>query len=288
VLRDGRVAGTLEAGEINHDALVNLIMGRQVKALLERHHHRPGAGLRLECRDVAGGPVRKASFGIRTGEIVGIAGLLGSGRSSLLRLIAGDVPREAGNVLVDGTDSSFSGPGDAARGGVAYAPEDRLTAAAFLDLSVRENIGITAARRYFRRGLLRHRTERMEARELLQAYQVKAASTEAPLSTLSGGNQQKALLVRWLRLNPRLLLLDEPTQGVDVGARAEIWQLVRQAVDQGAAALVVLSDFDELVSTCDRAIVLSRGSTVLERACEGLSESDLEHSVLSADGMARA
>jgi ribose transport system ATP-binding protein len=283
VLRDGKVAGMLDAAEIDHDALVNLIMGRKVQAALARHASAVRDDVRLRCEGLAGGPIRRAELSLCAGEVVAIAGLLGSGRSSLLRLIAGDVAREAGTVFVDGSPVDFAGPREAALARVAYTPEDRLASAAFLGLSVRENIGITSAGHYFRGGALRHGAERRDTRRLLEEYQVKAASTESPLSTLSGGNQQKALLVRWLRLNPRLLLLDEPTQGVDVGARAEIWQLVRNAVDGGAAALVVLSEFEELVNVCDRVIVLRAGTTAMELDCAGLSDGVLEHAVLSGE-----
>jgi ribose transport system ATP-binding protein len=222
------------------------------------------------------------------GEIVGVAGLLGSGRSTLLRLIAGDAPHEAGEIRIDGDPVSYAGPREATRAGVAYSPEDRRISSAFMDLSVRENMGIASARRYFRGGRLRHRAEAADARQLMKTYQVRAASTEIPLASLSGGNQQKALLVRWLRLEPRLLLLDEPTQGVDVGARAEIWHLVREAVDAGAAALVVLSDFEELVSVCDRTVVVCAGRTMSELECEDLSVKTLERAALGMEGVVAA
>lgn len=288
VLRDGRVAGTLERSEIDHGSLVSMITGSKAAAAMPTRPAHSGGESRLQCRDLAGGAVHGASFELCAGEIVAVAGLLGSGRSTLLRMIAGDESRESGEILFDGAEVSFRDPRDAAKAGVAYSPEDRRTSAAFLDMSVRENIGMASADQYFRHGYLNHRAEIADAWRLLDTYQVRAASTEMPLSGLSGGNQQKALLVRWFRLRPRVLLLDEPTQGVDVGARAEIWQLVRRAVDEGAAALVVLSDFEELVSMCDRAIVMSRGRTVTEVDCDDLSESKLESLVLSTEGTTTA
>jgi ribose transport system ATP-binding protein len=282
VLRDGRVAGELQAEQINHDALVTMIMGRTVQAALSRHESTVRHSVRLRCDGLAGGPVRGADLTVCAGEVVAIAGLLGAGRSSLLRLVAGDLAPEAGTIHLDDDQVAFRGSREAGAAGVAYSPEDRLASAAFLELSVRENMGMGCAEDYFRGGFMRHRAEARDARRLLGDYHIKARSTEMPLSTLSGGNQQKALLARWFRRDPRLLLLDEPTQGVDVGARAEIWQLVRQAVDGGAAALVVLSDYEELVSVCDRVIVVSKGRTVMELDREGLTESALEHAVLSA------
>lgn len=285
ILRDGRVAATLEGSEITHDALVELIAGEshQAAATSTRALRRIGAA-RLRCAGLAGGAVRGASLEVHAGEIVGVAGLLGSGRSTLLQLVGGDVAREEGEVLLDDQPVSFRSPRDGVRAGVAFSPENRRESAAFMELSVRENMGILSARRYFRRGCLRHRQEARDARRLLETYQVRAASTETPIGLLSGGNQQKALLARWLRLAPRLLLLDEPTQGVDVGARAEIWHLVRRAVDEGSAALVVLSDFEELVSVCDRVILVRHGRTVGELDCRGLTDSALEHAVLATEG----
>ncbi|WP_109508559.1 sugar ABC transporter ATP-binding protein [Nocardioides speluncae] len=285
ILRDGRVAATLDGSEITHDALVELIAGEsRVTTATVSHAPRPGGVARLRCAGLVGGAVRGADFDVRAGEIVGVAGLLGSGRSSLLRLVSGDAARDAGEVFLDDVPVSFGSPRDGVRAGVAYSPEDRRDSAAFMDLSVRENMGILSTRGYFRWGRLRHRCEARDAHDLCGTYQVRAASTEMPLGLLSGGNQQKALLARWLRLEPRLLLLDEPTQGIDVGARAEIWQLVRRAVDRGSAALVVLSDLEELVSMCDRVILVRRGETVGELDCKELTDTALEQAVLATEG----
>lgn len=285
ILRDGRVAATLEGSEITHGALVELIAGEiHPAAAASTQTPRRSGTPRLRCAGLTGGAVRGASLEVHAGEIVGVAGLLGSGRSTLLRLVVGDATREAGEVLLDEQPVAFGSPRDGVRARVAFSPENRRESAAFMDLSVRENMGILSTRRYFRRGRLRHRQEARDARGLLDAYQVRAASTETPIGLLSGGNQQKALLARWLRLDPRLLLLDEPTQGVDVGSRAEIWHLVRRAVDEGSAALVVLSDFEELVSVCDRVILVRAGRTVGELACRGLTDSALEHAVLATEG----
>jgi ribose transport system ATP-binding protein len=287
ILRDGRVAGTLHGAEITHASLVGMITGDTSPAPAESPASAPAQkpqNPRLRCSGLVGGPVRHASLELYPGEIVGVAGLLGSGRSTLLRLLGGSAARESGQVVLDGEPVSFGSPRAAVRAGVALSPEDRRESAAFMELSVRENMGIASAGRYFRRGRLRHREEARDARDLFRAYDVRAASTEIPIGLLSGGNQQKALLARWLRLDPRLLLLDEPTQGVDVGARAEIWRLVRRAVDQGAAALAVLSDFEELVSVCDRVIVVCRGRTVGVLDCQELTDSALEHAVLANEG----
>ena len=280
VLRDGRVTGTLRREEIDHSTLVSMITGSEGSTTLSRARAKPRGDTRLLCEDLIGGPVRGASLSVDAGEIVGVAGLLGSGRSTLLRLISGDVRREDGSIHIDDEPVDYSHPSASVRAGVAYVPENRRSSAAFMEMTVRENIAMASTGRHFRHGRLNHRAEARDVRQVMQSYQVRAASTEVPLGTLSGGNQQKALLARWLRLDPRLLLLDEPTQGVDVGARAEIWDLVRDSVNEGAAALTVLSDFEELLSVCDRVIVVIGGRTVCELDCNDLTEADLERAVM--------
>jgi ribose transport system ATP-binding protein len=274
VLRDGRLVRTLERSEIDHETLVEAIMGKRAEELLERPPAPLGAPV-LEVTGLSGGCVRGASFSVHAGEIVGLAGLTGSGRSTLLKLLFGAIPVEAGEAILGGEPVRAHGPREAMEAGIGYVPEDRLAESAFLDMSVVENVGLTTLGVYFRRGRLDHRAERRDTRELVGAYAIKAEALDSPLGTLSGGNQQKAVLARWLRRDPRLLLLDEPTQGVDVGARVEIWQHVRRAVEGGACALAVTSDLEELPRVCDRVLVLRGGRIVAELAGGELSEHSL-------------
>jgi len=263
VLRDGRVVDTRARVELTHTTLVDLIVGR---GLTQPAPPPPTAAERpivLESRDLRGGAVHSASFSLREGEILGVAGLLGSGRTTLLRLLFGAAEPTGGELLVRGRAARFRQPRHAIRAGIAYVPEDRAHSA-FADLSVAENLSMATLPAYWRRGLLRHRTEHADARALLGRYRVRAASVRARLASLSGGNQQKVLLARWLRLKPRVLLLDEPTQGVDVEARAEIHGLVREAVEAGTSVVVVASDPEELVLLCDRLLILRRGRVVGE------------------------
>ena len=283
VFRDGRVVGTAERDELTHDALVEVIMGRRVEQILSRSHGRIAGEVLVRLRQVSAGSVRSASFEAHRGEIVGIAGLLGSGRSTILRALFGSVPLAAGSIELEGREVRFDEPRAAIAAGVAYVPEDRLGEAAFPDLSVLVNLGMATTTRYFRGVRMRHRAERRDAQELLDAYSIKTASLDAPFSAMSGGNQQKVVLARWMRRKPKLLLLDEPTQGVDVGARAEIWQLVRKAVDAGAAALVVSSDYDELARVCDRAVVLRNGCVAAELHGEDLTEEHLTYLTLTEE-----
>jgi ribose transport system ATP-binding protein len=169
-----------------------------------------------------------------------------------------------GEMRLDGEPVRFKRVGQAMRAGIAYVPEERATQAAFLDLSVRENLSAADVRRFWHGARLRHRDEGRAARTAIGEFLIKAHSDSQPINTLSGGNQQKCILARWMRREPKVLLLDEPTQGVDVGARAEIYSLITRAVQGGASAIVVTSDFEELARVCDRVIVLAGGRIVAE------------------------
>jgi ribose transport system ATP-binding protein len=285
IFRDGHVAATVEASEMTHQGLVELIMGRKVEEIMSglSDAARERDAL-VRVRGLSGGPIADASFDLGVGEIVGIAGLLGSGRSTLLRMLFGEAEVAGGTIELKGETIAPASPGDAISAGIAYVPEDRLRDAAFVDMSVTENLGITTTGRYFRGARLRHRSERTDAAELMERYAVKAAGPSAPFASMSGGNQQKVILARWMRRQPSVLLLDEPTQGVDVGARADIWQLVRKAVDEGATALVVSSDVEELPRVCDRVLVLREGRIITELSGPDLTEERLDH-LLLAEGV---
>ena len=265
VLRDGRRAGTLARADATESAVIDLIAGRTVGDLrdVQAARSHPGAE-RLVVQGLAAGPVTGVDLVVRAGEVVGVAGLLGSGRSTLLRAVFGACPRRAGSVSVDGAPVAAGAPSVAMRRGIAFVPEDRGAEAAFATHSVQDNISAAVLRDYWRGGLRRRRQEARDTAGLLTAFAVKAPSGDAPFSTLSGGNQQKAILARWLRREPTVLLLDEPTQGVDVVARAEIYGLVRRSADAGCAVVVASSDFDELAILCDRVVVLRDGTVAGE------------------------
>lgn len=279
LLRDGRMVDTITPEQVTRDRLVELIMGTAV-AQVTRTSSEVRGPVRLDVRGLTAGAVQALDLTTRSGEIVGIAGLIGSGRSSLLRALAGALPALSGEIWLDGASLSLSSPRDAIGAGLAYLPEWR-GAFAFPELTVQENLSISHLSAYWRRAYLDLRAERRAAEALLDSFLVKAASADAPLQSLSGGNQQKVLLARCLAREPRVLLLDEPTQGVDVGARAEIHGLIQRAARRGATVLVASSDFEELAAVCDRAIVLRRGSRLAELAGVQLTADrlhDLAHS----------
>ncbi len=260
VLRDGQVAGTLTEEEITEDRLIELIAGRKLERMYPDKSLVESEVFVLEAKGLTGGPLRGVDFRLRRGEVVGIAGLVGSGRSELLKMIFGAYPIRAGTLEFEGRPVHFRDIGDAMAAGMAYVPEDRGGEATFIDLTLADNLVAGSVSRYWRALMLRSRSMQADARSFISRFFIQASSERQKMGTLSGGNQQKVVLARWLSRRPRVLLLDEPTQGVDVNARAEIYSLIRQAVaEEGCSALLVTSDFEELSRLSDRVLVLVNG-----------------------------
>jgi ribose transport system ATP-binding protein len=286
VLRDGRRIATQTAASLTPAGLVELIAGRNVGMTAGAMRTRPagdGSDVALDLRGVSAGPLHGIDLSVRRGEVLGIAGLLGSGRSTLLRTVFGAVRPRAGELRVAGQPVHFRGPRDAIAAGVSYVPEDRVGQAVFPAMSVRENISAGGVGAYWRRLRLQHGQERTDAVAAMKSFLVRAASDRSPLATLSGGNQQKVVLSRWLRRQPTILLLDEPTQGVDVGAREEIYELIRRSAAAGAAVVVVANDFDELVRVCERIVVLRNGQLVGEAFAPDLDSHRLTELAYSSE-----
>lgn len=273
LFRDGQHVDTVSPKSVTHDMLVELIMGRAVTRVTSIEGNAKGP-VRLHVAGLTAGALRSLEFTSSAGEIVGIAGLIGSGRSSLFRALFGAIPVEAGEMWLDGVRVQPQDTQAAIAGGIVYLPEARADFA-FPDLTVSENMLISSLSQYRRLGVLRPAAERRKAHAMLSAFLIKTGSIDSPLRSLSGGNQQKVLLARCMQRTPRLLLLDEPTQGVDVGARAEILQLIQAAVRQGTTALLASSDFEELAMVCNRAIVLRSGTKLGELSGEQLTASNL-------------
>jgi ribose transport system ATP-binding protein len=263
-LRDGRNVGTVDTAGRHMTNSVSPRLGRSIDQ--ERPHADPVTSTDpvLSVRGLAGGYVAGATFDVNRHEILGVAGLIGSGAADIQRLLFGTLPMTAGEVTLDGRPYRPEGPRAAIAASVAYVPPDRAHEAEFPAMSLRANLTAGAVARYFRGRRLRHDAERSDARALVERFLIRASSTEQHLSTLSGGNQQKTVLARCLRDEPNLLLLDEPTQGVDVHARVEIHKLLRQAAQGKTSIVMVSSDFEELATLCDRVIVMVRGRIVDE------------------------
>lgn len=280
VLRDGRHIVTRERAGLSHDDLVELIVGRAVETLFPEAHPSSSEPV-LQVTGLRAGPVRDVSFTVHRGEIVGIAGTIGSGRSSVLRALFGDLAAESGHVEVGGRVVHPTSPAAAIRAGLAYVPEDRARDAGFATGSVSLNLAAvsSAGSRW-----LSLRREREAARKDVGAFAVRVASVLAPFRSMSGGNQQKVVLARWLRVDRHVLLLDEPTQGVDVGARADIYRVIRAAADEGLGVVVVSSDFEELAGLADRVVVMADGR-IVDEAVRGAATRDwIAHRALATTG----
>ena len=281
VLRDGEVVAGEPAAALDHDRLVEHIVGRPI----DQFYAAPpdmGDDVVLDVRGLWGQTVQGVDLALRTGEIVGIAGLDGSGRGEIPGLVYGSAPRFAGEVLVDRKPV----PNDPQRAigcGIGMVPGDRKRLGSIPIRSVRENITLPRLGPFFRGGRLSRRQETQAAREWIERVDLRPPEPEQTLETLSGGNQQKAVVARWLRTVPRVLVLDEPTQGVDVGAKVAIYSLLAAAAADGAAMLVCSSDAEELAHICDRVLVMRDGRVVVELAGDALDESEITRWSLAQD-----
>lgn len=279
VLRDGRNAGSLVGSDITHDAMVRLMVGRDVSRLHERVPEPPGAtALELHGVRTAAHPDRPVELVVRRGEVVGLAGLVGAGRTELLRAVFGVDDRLGGRIEVDGRPVAVDRPGDAMAAGIAFVPEDRKADGLLLEDSIRTNTVLAGLRRFGRLGTLTStRREESIARRSMQALGIAAPGTAVPAGGLSGGNQQKVVLGRWLALEPGILLLDEPTRGVDVGAKAEIYRIMDRSVRNGCSILFASSEMEELTSLADRILVMHEGRIAGELARGQFDEERIMH-----------
>ena len=263
VLRDGAVVATRPAAEVSQAELIRLMVGRELTAVFPKRDV-PRGDTVLEARGLgsAAGGVRGASFAVRAGEILGLAGLVGSGRTELARVLFGITPADAGELVLRGAPVRVPSPLAAVDLGLAYVPEDRRRHGVVPEMSVVENTTLAVLRRMARGPFLDAQRERTTAAAFVERFAIKAASLDVAVATLSGGNQQKVALARWLATKPCVLVLDEPTQGVDVGAKAEIHRLMVDLAEQGLAILMISSELPEVLGMSDR-IAVMRGGTIV-------------------------
>ena len=270
VLRDGENAGELSADEITRNAMVSLMVGRDISQFYARREHEIGDPV-LEVEDlvIPAWPEHSLSFTVRRGEIIGIAGLVGAGRTELLQILFGIAPPLRGRIRVDGAALELRSPVDAIRAGLALVPEDRKQQGLVLEMTLRHNIGLPGL--YHHRltlGFVNRQREQADTEEMIARLDIKTPGADQIVQYLSGGNQQKVVLGKWLALEPRVLLLDEPTRGVDVGAKEEIYRLMEELAESGVAVLFASSEMEEILGMSDRALVMHEGSISgqLERA----------------------
>ena len=261
VLRDGRTVGTYDAREIDRPGLIQLMVGREISAVFPKRPVVPGDAA-LEIRDLSNtaAGLRGISLTVRRGEILGLAGLVGSGRTQLAETIFGLTPADGGTILVHGRPVRIASPAEAIREGIAYVPEDRRHHGVILDMPIAANTTLASLRRVAPRGLIDRAAERAHAESYVQRLRIRTPSALAEAGTLSGGNQQKVALARWLSTDPSILILDEPTQGVDVGSKAEIHALMQSLVERGLAILMISSELPEILGMSDRIAVMRAGS----------------------------
>jgi rhamnose transport system ATP-binding protein len=289
VLRDGLSVGTREVAGVTESELIKLMVGRDVAQTGRvTSPSVPGTvRLAVEGLGCAAGGVSDVSFEIRAGEIFGLAGLVGAGRTELARTLFGLTPADRGRVLVDERERRIRSPGDAIAAGLAYVPEDRRRHGIILEMPIAQNMTMAVHRRIFPGGWLRAGPELALATEYMRDLGIKAAGPDAPGSSLSGGNQQKVALARWLATKPGVLILDEPTQGVDVGAKGEIHRIVRKLAADGLAVLLISSDLPEVLALSDRLGVM-RGGRLVEVLPGGAEASTVMAAALGQTGGAVA
>ena len=260
VFRDGENAGMLERNEVDHDAMVRMMVGRDVSQFYQRTKHDLGEVV-LSVRGLRSVEHRKneLDFEVRAGEIVGVAGLVGAGRSEMLAALFGARPALGGDVLVAGKGGLPRSPRESLRRGLALVPEDRKGQGLILDMAVKENISLASLRRDSKGPFLDARKEEELVAEMTSALSVKTPGSWQLARFLSGGNQQKIVLAKWLALKPKVLLLDEPTRGIDIGAKEEIYLLMEKFAREGMAVLFVSSEMEEIMGMADRTLVMHEG-----------------------------
>jgi len=278
VLRDGRNAGEVGREEITHDRMVSLMVGRDLSQFYQRHAHAPGpVVLEVEALRTSAHPRHPLTFRVHAGEIVGVAGLVGAGRTELLQALFGIDAPVGGVVRLKGQALAARSPAAAIRAGVALVPEDRKQQGLVLEMSVRENATLPSLRFEQRLGFVGQASERATCRKVIEELRVKTPGPEQPVQFLSGGNQQKVVLGKWLARDPSLLLLDEPTRGVDVGAKQEIYRLMEDLAGRGMAILFVSSEMEEILRMSDRVLVMHEGRLGGELSRAELSEEAVMH-----------
>jgi ribose transport system ATP-binding protein len=269
VLRDGSVAGELSREHVSHAAMIRLMVGRELKGSY-RPPARAPAGPALEVVEARTQtyPDKTVTLGVRQGEIVGLAGLVGSGRTELARALFGIDRLLAGTVRVAGTPIEAGRPRAAIERGLYLVPEDRKRSGLLLDVSVAENISLPNLRSFARGLLVVVTAERRNAEEQKRSLGIRVPDVGTAAGVLSGGNQQKVVLAKWLSMSPRVIVLDEPTRGIDVGSKSDIYGLLRDLADAGVAILMISSDMEEVIGVCDRIAVMHEGSVsgILDRA----------------------
>lgn len=275
ILRDGQFIGEKQVKELKEDNLIEMMVGRKLEDQYPRLNL-PCGKKRLEIEKISGPGVRNVSFSLYRGEILGISGLMGAGRTELMRIIYGALPKTQGQITLDGNPVITRNPQDALAYGIVYISEDRKRDGLVLGMSVKENMSLTALR-YFsnKSGSLNHKEEQQAVNDFIKLFNIKTPSMEQTINLLSGGNQQKVAIARGLMTRPKVLILDEPTRGIDVGAKKEIYQLINQFKKEGLSIILVSSEMPEVIGMSDRILVMYEGHISTEFFAEQATQKAL-------------
>jgi ABC-type sugar transport system ATPase subunit len=286
-LRDGENSGEVTTRETNENALVSMMVGRELDRLYSQRKGTPGGDVVLEVRNLSGPPrIREASFQIRRGEIVGLAGLQGAGRTELARLIIGAEKKTHGEIRLNGQRIDIRHPMDAVRHRIGYVSEDRKRLGLVVNMSVRENNTMTIHRAILNRLKLISRPKEIAVTDrYVGMLRTKITSREQPVRNLSGGNQQKVVLAKWLAIGPQVLILDEPTRGIDVGAKAEVHKIIADLADAGVAILMISSELPEILHVADRILVMREGRLTADMGRAEASEEAVMRAAVGGGGL---
>ena len=284
VLRDGEYIGTKNVADTNENELISMMVGRTIDNLFPKQESTI-KDVVLEVRDLVREPHTKGvSFQVRAGEIVGLSGLVGSGRSETAQVIFGILKADSGEILIDGKTAQINSPGDAIAHGIAYVPEDRGTQGLIREMTVRENVSMSIINKVSQLSFINFSKEKSIAQNAIKQFGIRAYSPEQITNNLSGGNQQKVVVGKWLASEPRLLIIDEPTRGVDVGAKSEIHRLMSElAAERGLAILMISSELPEILGMSDRILVMRSGQIVEEFSREDATQERIGTAMMTAD-----
>jgi ribose transport system ATP-binding protein len=260
IMKDGVLTKTIQASQTGQDEVIHHMIGRKLEALYPERKTSPGGEVLRVDHLYSGNSVRDVSFSVRAGEVLGIAGLVGSGRTETVRSIFSADRRDRGDIYLEGKVRRIHSVYDAVRAGIGLVPEDRKFQGVILPLSIRKNLTMTDLNSVSTiPGWISEKKEKRKSADLMNALHIKAGSSESEVRQLSGGNQQKVALAKWLGRTCKVILMDEPTRGIDVGAKAEIYELIRELSDKGIAIIMVSSEMTEVMGMCDRILVMQDG-----------------------------
>jgi ribose transport system ATP-binding protein len=259
VMRDGQTVDCKPIPETSMDEVVRKMVGRELTERFPKRHAHPGETVLEVKRITRAGVFEEVSFSVRSGEILGVAGLLGAGRTEIMRGIFGLLPLDSGEIWVNGQKTAIQTPRQAVNLGIGFITEDRKGEGLALDFSIRENVSLPSLRSFAPKGFIDQNSELAFVDMLIKRLMIKTESPETKAGHLSGGNQQKVVIAKWIGIGPRVLILDEPTRGVDIGAKREIYQLMNELTDRGVAIIMVSSELPEILGMSDRILVVREG-----------------------------